>query len=120
MRGPVAREDGQPARAVQLRCGQRRVQGARRHPACARADLRPAQTVQVLGTEDEVHAASQRIAVDEQRTVAAARRPHGRRDRQHRRTRPAPAADDGEHRAVAAFALRGLRQRRDQPGFGLR
>ena len=120
MRRPVARQHGQPAPGVEVRCRKCRVQGTRRNPAHPGADPGPAQAAQVFRPEHEVQAATEGVAVDEQHPVAAPGRLHGRRHREHGRTGATPAPDDGEHGAVAAPAFHGLRECGHQPRFRLR
>jgi hypothetical protein len=98
------------------------VQRGGRHPATAQLQLRPAQAADVLGAEQEVEAAAQRVAVDQQRPAAVAHGGHRDRGGQHRSTRPAAPADHGQHRAAAGptrSALSGLGECGHQPRLGL-
>ena len=124
VRGPVAREQRQLARraAGDRRRRQRRVPRRGGNVAAADVDRGPAQALDLLGAEHQVEPAAERVAVDQQRSVAAA---HGR-DREcggeDRGARAAASAHDRDGRAAAAprgERLRRLGEHPDQPGLAI-
>ena len=125
VRGPVAREQRQLARraAGDRGRGQRRVPRRGGNVAAADVDRGPAQAFDLLGAEHQVEPAAERVAVDQQRSVAAA---HGR-DREcggeHRGPCAAAPAHDRDGRAAATSRrerLRRLGEHPDQPGLAIR
>jgi len=91
--------------------------------AAADVDRGPAQALDLLGAEHQVEPAAERVAVDQQRSVAAAHGCDRERGGEDRGTRAAAPAHDRDGRAAAAprgERLRRLGEHPDQPGLAIR